>query len=74
MTMPWSCWRRCQEEWAYLEDIDRPQLIVCSVDEDHDMAYRFHRASCSANTWRNSRTLPKHPVSAKKSSGKSSPY
>ena len=22
-----------------LEDIDRPQLIVCSVDNDHDMAY-----------------------------------
>jgi 5,10-methylenetetrahydromethanopterin reductase len=22
-----------------LEDIDRPQLIVCSVDEDHDVAY-----------------------------------
>jgi 5,10-methylenetetrahydromethanopterin reductase len=22
-----------------LEDIDRPQLVVCSVDQDHDMAY-----------------------------------
>ncbi len=26
-----------------VEDIDRPQLIVCSVDEDHDMAYESAR-------------------------------
>jgi 5,10-methylenetetrahydromethanopterin reductase len=27
-----------------LEQIDRPQLIVCSVDEDHDVAYDSTRA------------------------------
>lgn len=27
-----------------LEDIDRPQLVVCSVDQDHDVAYDSTRA------------------------------
>jgi len=26
-----------------LEDIDRPQLVVCSVDEDHDQAFDYTR-------------------------------
>ncbi len=26
-----------------LDDIDRPQLIVCSVDQDHDVAYDYTR-------------------------------
>lgn len=28
-----------QKRGRTLQDIDRPQLIVCSVDEDHDIAY-----------------------------------
>ena len=44
-----------------LDDIDRPQLMVCSVDHDHDRAIEL-RVSCSPNTWRNSRTSLKLQV------------
>ncbi len=41
-----------------LADIDRPQLIVCSVHEDRKTALD-ERVNCSRNTWHSSRTLPR---------------
>ena len=39
-----------------LDDIDRPQLIVCSVDDDHDIAIETYKRtldtiSCTATTY-----------------------
>ena len=55
-----------------LDDFDRPQLIVCSVDHDHDKAID-HTKICSASTWRNSRISPKHPAFRRMWCKKSSP-
>ena len=42
MTAPWNCSKRARKKAGRtLDDIDRPQLIVCSVDHDHDKAIDY---------------------------------
>ena len=53
-----------------LEDFDRPQLVVCSVDQDHDKAIDTPKCSY-ASTLPNSRTSPRPRASARRLSTRS---